>query len=115
MKKMSAGNPQHDQLHLVKTNPLSYDNYFYFIRASTSTDFAFQAPRCQDSFRSSFHGPKPSFVQIRFKLHTLLETLMPLFHQKIKPRSCRRPLIVDSRWENNKIGREYWVGTEVWD
>ena len=41
--------------------------------------------------------------------------LMPLFHQKIKPRSCRRPLIVDSRWKNNKNGREYWVGTEVWD
>ena len=38
-----------------------------------------------------------------------------LFHQKIKPRSCRRPLIMDSRWENNKNGREYWVGTQVWD
>ena len=41
--------------------------------------------------------------------------LMPLFHQQIKPRSCRRPLIVDSRLKNNKNGREYWVGTEVWD
>ena len=46
---------------------------------------------------------------------TKTKSLMPLFHQKIKPRSCRRPLIVDSRWENNKNGREYWVGTEVWD
>ena len=43
------------------------------------------------------------------------QTVMPVFHQKIKPRSCRRPLIVDSRWKNNKNGREYWVGTEVWD
>ena len=41
--------------------------------------------------------------------------LMPLFHQKIKPQSCRRPLIVDSRLKNNKNGQEYWVGTEVWD
>ena len=49
-----------------------------------------------------------------FKLKTQV-SLMPLFHQKIKPQSCRRPLIVDSRWENNKNGREYWVGTEVWD
>ena len=30
---------------------------------------------------------------------------MGLFHQKIKPRSCRRPLIVDSRWKITK-----WAG-----
>ena len=42
-------------------------------------------------------------------------SVMPLFHQKIKPQSCLGPLIVDSRWKNNKNGREYWVGTEVWD
>ena len=41
--------------------------------------------------------------------------LMPLFHQKIKPRSCRRPLIVHSWLKKDKNGREYWVGTEVWD
>ena len=41
--------------------------------------------------------------------------LMPLFHQRIKPRSCRRPLIVHSRLKKDKNGREYWVGTEVWD
>ena len=50
--------------------------------------------------------------------HYLKDTslnLMPLFHQKIKARSCRRPLIVDSRWKKNKNGREYWVGIKVWD
>ena len=40
--------------------------------------------------------------------------LMPLFHQKIKPRSCLGPLIVHSRWKKDKNGREYWVGIEVW-
>ena len=29
-------------------------------------------------------------------------TLMPLFHQRIKPRSCRRPLIVGSLGKNGK-------------
>ena len=28
--------------------------------------------------------------------------LMPLFHQRIKPRSCRRPLIVGSLGKNGK-------------
>ena len=44
-----------------------------------------------------------------------IANIMPLFHQKIKPRSCRRPLIVHSRLKKDKNGREYWVGTEVWD
>ena len=43
------------------------------------------------------------------------EAVMPLFQQKIKARSCLGPLIVHSRWKKNKNGREYWVGTEVWD
>ena len=53
---------QQDQPHLLKTNPLNYDNYLYFTRApmkfynSTSADFSFQAPKCQDSFRYSFRG-----------------------------------------------------------
>ena len=59
------------------------------------------------------HGKYAQVTPILQKLHWL--PVMPLFHQKIKPRSCRRPLIVDSRWENNKNGREYLVGTEVWD
>ena len=28
---------------------------------------------------------------------TILSSLMPLFHQRTKPRSCLRPLIVESR------------------
>ena len=55
-----AGNPHHDQPHILKTNPFNYNNYLYFSGAplkfykSTSTDFTFHAPRCQDSFRLSF-------------------------------------------------------------
>ena len=80
-EKKSSGNPQQDQPYLLKTNPLNYDNFLYFTRApmkfykSTSADFSFQAPRCQDSFRSSFPGPIPSSVRIPMKQHVLLETV----------------------------------------
>ena len=79
-EKKSAGNTQQDQPHL-KTNPLNFDNYLYFTTAplkyykSTSTEFSFQVPRCQDSFRSSFPGPMPSSVRVPLKQHTLLETV----------------------------------------
>ena len=79
-EKKSVGNPQQDQPHLLKTNPLN-DNYLYFTRApmkfykSTSTEFSFQAPRCQDSFRSSFPGPMQSSVRVPLKQHTQLETV----------------------------------------
>ena len=36
------------------------------------------------------------------RLFTLGVTVMPLFHQRIKPRSCRRPLIVGSLGKNGK-------------
>ena len=42
---------------------------------STSAEFSFQAPRCQDSFRSSFPGPMPSSVRVPMKQHILLETV----------------------------------------
>ena len=80
-EKKSSGNPQQDQPHLLKTNPLNYDNYLYFTRApmkfykSTSAELSFQAPRCQDSFRSSFPGPMPSSVRVPMKQHILLETV----------------------------------------
>ena len=80
-EKKSAGNPQQDQPHLLNTNPLNFDNYLYFTRApmkfyrSTSTEFSFQASRCQDSFRSSFPGPMPSSVRVPLKQHILLETV----------------------------------------
>ena len=80
-EKKSSGNPQQDQPHLLKTNPLNYDNYLYFTRApmkfykSTSAEFSFQAPRCRDSFRSSFPGPMPSSVRVPMKQHILLETV----------------------------------------
>ena len=80
-EKKSAGNPQQDQPHLLKTNPLNFDNYLYFTRApmkfyrSTSTEFSFQAPRCQDSFRSSFPGPMPSSVRVPLKRHILFESV----------------------------------------
>ena len=80
-EKKSAGNPQQDQPHLLKTYPLNYDNYLYFTRApmkfykSALTEFSFQAPQCQDSFRSSFPGPMPSSVRVPLKQHTLLETV----------------------------------------
>ena len=37
--------------------------------------FLFQAPKCQDSFRSSFPGPMPSSVRVPFRQDTLLETV----------------------------------------
>ena len=80
-EKKSAGNPQQDQPHLLKTNPLNFDNYLYFTRAPmkfyrlTSTEFSFQAPRCQDSFRSSFPGPMPSSVRVPLKQQILFETV----------------------------------------
>ena len=42
-------------------------------------------------------------------------SVMPLFHQRIKPQSCLGPLIVGSRWKKSKNGREYWVSFTVWD
>ena len=77
----SSGNPQQHQPHLLKTNPLKYENYLYFTRAPmkfyklTSAEFSFQAQKCQDSFRSSFPGPMPSTVRVPFQQHTLLETV----------------------------------------
>ena len=49
--------------------------------------------------------PLPSlFFQIHKDLSSteVLKCLMPLFHQRIKPRSCRRPLIVGSLGKNGK-------------
>ena len=80
-EKKLPGNPQQDQPQLLKTNPFNYDNYLYFTRVpmkfdkSTSADFSFQAPKCQDSFRSSFPEATPSSVCVPFRQHTLLETV----------------------------------------
>ena len=47
------------------------------------------------------------FVNIRHFCNTghlvaIKSMFMPLFHQRIKPRSCRRPLIVGSLGKNGK-------------
>ena len=41
------------------------------------------------------------FVQLE-SMCTISVLFMPLFHQRIKPRSCRRPLIVGSLGKNGK-------------
>ena len=35
-------------------------------------------------------------------MYMIMVSFMPLFHQRIKPRSCRRPLIVGSLGKNGK-------------
>ena len=59
-------------------------------------------------------GRKKHIVE-KLNVNCKLDWNMPLFHQRIKPRSCRRPLIVHSRLKKDKNGREYWVGFKVWD
>ena len=50
--------------------------------------------------------PREAILFFRMRLITVSEKLtsqlMPLFHQRIKPRSCRRPLIVGSLGKNGK-------------
>ena len=43
----------------------------------------------------------PQKLQNNFRFPIQVQ-LMPLFHQRIKPRSCRRPLIVGSLGKNGK-------------
>ena len=52
----------------------------------------------------SVNGTEPWYVAIvnRDCLEFPEVALMPLFHQRIKPRSCRRPLIVGSLGKNGK-------------
>ena len=79
-EKKASGNPQQDQRHVSQTNALNY-NYLYYVRShfkfykSSSNDFAFQAPRCQESFRSTFPRAMPSSIRIPFKQLILLETV----------------------------------------
>ena len=62
-----------------------------------------------------FENRTAQFKFVRENKNENICKLMPLFHQRIKPRSYRRPLILDSRWKKSKNGREYWVGFQVWD
>ena len=47
-------------------------------------------------------GEISNMFDISHGLNRPQPTLMPLFHQRIKPRSCRRPLIVGSLGKNGK-------------
>ena len=68
-----------DQPHVLQMNPQNYENYLNYASPQmkfykySSNDFACQAPRCQDSFRSTFLGAVSSSVRITFKQHILLE------------------------------------------
>ena len=58
-----------------------------------------------------YAGGQEKYLNLRCTLwHAHLSTFkanlqhMPLFHQRIKPRSCRRPLIMDTREKKTKMG-----------